>query len=1443
MSNRRKNAVAFAVAVVAVGVSAPSYAARSWIGGGNTNSLIDTSNWASGLLPNFAAGSSTASTGANNGNNDAVFNAASATTVTVPSTAITDTIFRNITFAGGSSAFTFNDDGSGLSEFGNGISANITPTMNNLSSNPITFNTHSFVWQRGQILATGGDFVFNVPLGIGVAPASAPTLQNTKSIVLGGDHDFYLNRGLAGNFNNQTIKTGAGTLYLGPSGGGYTGQLRIDSGNVVVDSSSAFGDAGTENASWTEIRLSSAAVLMSNNITTGETFYLSARTDNSPHIISTSGNNTITGLLLPETDPVNNIYALESRGTAAGDFLTVASSSELRQFGAFAPGTGNLSLQGAGNGAFNGILEDNPTNDANNSILNVIKNGTGKWTLSSPNGHSGTTIVAQGILAIGDPASLANTSSIAVNSGATLDLTLIGGYSLSGSQILKGSGAVLGQITAGGSSTIAPGDTGTVGTLTLGALSLTGNTLKYDLAATAADPSDRIVVTGDLSLSNVTTLGINKIGNDTAPGTYRIIDYNGSLTGGASNLMVASVAGAPFGTTRQTFLFDTSVAHQVNLTIGGSAAASLTWVGGASSNTWDVKDVVNFTGDTAATPDNRFYNADSVTFTDSGLNSPVIISGTVIPSQATFTNSAGHSYTFTGGEFADGGSLTVSGTGDVTFNNGALSVRNDVVASGGGLLAFTNNGATTFSGSVNVSGARNLTIANSGNQLVSIAGNLSVGGSAAVNIGGNGNVTIGGNTVLATTGTTTFSNNGGLTFTGPITLNNGTLSFNRSSNTTATALTGSGTLRQDGSGTTTLSGDNSNFLGSVIVAGGTLQTATTAVNPLGAKLMSTTVLNGGTLDVNGNPNLTAQVITIAGNGASGQQGALVDNSGLGTGAAVRAIIGGVVLSADATIYGAANTFPSAVDGGPLQGNGHSLTLAGGAEWVFSNAGETHLANITFQNGGGGHGAFWVGSTTFGDQPGVITLQSDGRLGIEGLSAPITKPIVVADTGAIVEFGTGGPNDSIASQVTINNRLDAFVIAVTPTTSLILDGKLTGAGGLAVHQRTIGSGRGTVAVTSDSNDFAGPITIGGGFGATGDLYIATAANDRSTLSIGNGGTTGKIGPGDVSIAAPAFLRFNKNATYTFANKISGAGTVTSIATSSAVTLTGNLSYTGQTVVTGGLLRVASANASIGGVAVGIGATFEAASTQSATAVAIDDGGRAQIATGGANKKVLTVGSTSTAGTVSIAGAGVLDVNDDALVVAYPAAGTSPLATIQGYLAAGFNAGSWDGAGINSTAAHSHVSSLTALGYAENSDLNLATLDGAGVPSSAVLVKYTYYGDSNLDGSVTTADFQRYLDGLTGNGSTWAQGDYTYDGKVDLGNDFNLFLRAYLQNGGALGDLAPLVLADGQLTSAQRASLLAVVPEPSSVGLIAIAGAGLAARRRKRSSQGVKMQCSR
>jgi len=112
--------------------------------------------------------------------------------------------------------------------------------------------------------------------------------------------------------------------------------------------------------------------------------------------------------------------------------------------------------------------------------------------------------------------------------------------------------------------------------------------------------------------------------------------------------------------------------------------------------------------------------------------------------------------------------------------------------------------------------------------------------------------------------------------------------------------------------------------------------------------------------------------------------------------------------------------------------------------------------------------------------------------------------------------------------------------------------------------------------------------------------------------------------------------------------------------------------------------------------------------------------------------------------------------------------------------------------------------TALGYKD---------DAAG---KKVTVKYTWQGDSTLDGVVNIADdYFNFLDGFNGVGTSWFYGDFNYDGTIDIANDYFAFLDGYNLQSGTLGGLE----ADPP-----------AIPEPASALLVAV-GAVLAMLRRK------------
>jgi hypothetical protein len=105
-----------------------------------------------------------------------------------------------------------------------------------------------------------------------------------------------------------------------------------------------------------------------------------------------------------------------------------------------------------------------------------------------------------------------------------------------------------------------------------------------------------------------------------------------------------------------------------------------------------------------------------------------------------------------------------------------------------------------------------------------------------------------------------------------------------------------------------------------------------------------------------------------------------------------------------------------------------------------------------------------------------------------------------------------------------------------------------------------------------------------------------------------------------------------------------------------------------------------------------------------------------------------------------------------------------------------------------------------------------------------VKYTYYGDADLSGTVNGADYTQidkgFAMGLTG----WSNGDFNYDGVVD-GADYALIDNTFNQI--TASGAAPLALIAGPPAGADVA-----VPEPASLCLVACALTAFALRRRAR-----------
>jgi hypothetical protein len=170
------------------------------------------------------------------------------------------------------------------------------------------------------------------------------------------------------------------------------------------------------------------------------------------------------------------------------------------------------------------------------------------------------------------------------------------------------------------------------------------------------------------------------------------------------------------------------------------------------------------------------------------------------------------------------------------------------------------------------------------------------------------------------------------------------------------------------------------------------------------------------------------------------------------------------------------------------------------------------------------------------------------------------------------------------------------------------------------------------------------------------------------------------------------------------------------------------------------------------------------------------------TAGAGRVMLT--ADQMLGSLNIAAGASLDVRDRTLLIDYT--GATPMGVwngsaytgVMGLLQSGSNGGAWDGSGlVTSMSAATNGNTLTTLAVGEAGDLlgisgnETALWNGQAVDATTIIVKYTYAGDTNLDGAITGDDYfaidSAFPQGLHG----WQNGDFNYDGVIN-GDDYFL-----------------------------------------------------------------------
>jgi hypothetical protein len=155
-------------------------------------------------------------------------------------------------------------------------------------------------------------------------------------------------------------------------------------------------------------------------------------------------------------------------------------------------------------------------------------------------------------------------------------------------------------------------------------------------------------------------------------------------------------------------------------------------------------------------------------------------------------------------------------------------------------------------------------------------------------------------------------------------------------------------------------------------------------------------------------------------------------------------------------------------------------------------------------------------------------------------------------------------------------------------------------------------------------------------------------------------------------------------------------------------------------------------------------------------------------------------------LTIDSGGTLDVYDNDLIIDY--SGASQLAAIESLIRSARNGGAWNGPGLISSSAKSNPNHNTTLGAMEATDFKSiygasATFNGEPLDSTAVLVKYTYYGDTDFNGKVNFDDYVRTDNGFNNHRSGWSNGDFDGNGQVNF-DDYVLIDLAFNTQGAVL-----------------------------------------------------------
>ena len=369
-------------------------------------------------------------------------------------------------------------------------------------------------------------------------------------------------------------------------------------------------------------------------------------------------------------------------------------------------------------------------------------------------------------------------------------------------------------------------------------------------------------------------------------------------------------------------------------------------------------------------------------------------------------------------------------------------------------------------------------------------------------------------------------------------------STNRSYSITGTgSISGSASLVKKGPSTLSINTTN-DFTGGVTILGGTLKAG--GPGALGASSGST-IINGGTLDING-INFTAEPVTVSGSGAGGQ-GAVVNNGPQQTSG-----LRNVTLTGDTTLgangrWDIRAASSSSTNGCSLASSGqpYKITKVGTNQFsLVAVSVDPGLGDIDVREG-----TFAVQTVTsqLGNPSRTLTVFPGATLELWNLNtAPLNKRIVLSNLATV--FNENG-NSIITGPVSLTNGTSVFDIGGSSLT--ISNNVLAGPGGLT----KTGSG---VLTLRGSNTYAGETFISAG---TLALAASGSLSGSSVITVSAGATLDVTGRTDGTLTLVTGQTLTGNGTLNGALLVSAGATVAPGGSIGALTVANSVTLQGRT----------------------------------------------------------------------------------------------------------------------------------------------------------------------------------------------------------------------------------------------------------------------------------------